>query len=141
MLGGMWVYNDHIGQDERGGRVPSSMYRELWTNGPKECLEFPDFTFKECFEVPIPSFPSREVMLRYLQKYAEKFDIAKYVQLDTSVEKVTHEDGIFTVTTKTWNENNEEIMFTREFDDLVVATGHFCEPNMPTEYPVEKFTD
>ena len=61
----MWVFNEHVGQDERGGHVPSGMYRELWTNGPKECLEFPDFTFQECFGVAIPSFPSREVMLRY----------------------------------------------------------------------------
>ena len=74
----MWVFNEHVGQDERGGHVPSGMYRELWTNGPKECLEFPDFTFQECFGVAIPSFPSREVMLRYRtckKKYRSFFSI------------------------------------------------------------------
>ena len=27
--------------------VHGSMYRHLWSNGPKECLEFADYTFEE----------------------------------------------------------------------------------------------
>ena len=27
----------------------NSMYRYLWSNGPKECLEFADYTFEEHF--------------------------------------------------------------------------------------------
>ena len=43
------------------------MYRYLWSNGPKECLEFPDYTFEEHFGKAIPSFPPREVLFDYLQ--------------------------------------------------------------------------
>ena len=33
--------------------------RYLWSNGPKECLEFPYYTFEEHFGKAIPSFPPR----------------------------------------------------------------------------------
>ena len=35
--------------------------RYLWSNGPKECLEFPYYTFEEHYGKPIPSFPPRWV--------------------------------------------------------------------------------
>ena len=44
-----------------------SMYQGLWTNAPKECLEFADYTFDEHFGKPIPSYPPREVLYDYLK--------------------------------------------------------------------------
>ena len=38
----------------------------LWSNGPKECLEFADYSFDEHFGQPIPSFPPREVLYDYI---------------------------------------------------------------------------
>ena len=35
------------------------VFRYLWSNGPKECLEFPYYTFEEHYGKPIPSFPPR----------------------------------------------------------------------------------
>ena len=35
------------------------LIRYLWSNGPKECLEFPYYTFEKHFGKPIPSFPPR----------------------------------------------------------------------------------
>jgi trimethylamine monooxygenase len=32
------------------------MYRFLWSNGPKECLEFPDYSVETHFGRPIPSY-------------------------------------------------------------------------------------
>jgi cation diffusion facilitator CzcD-associated flavoprotein CzcO len=43
------------------------MYRHLWSNGPKECLEFPDYTFEKHFGKAIPSFPPRPVLRDYLE--------------------------------------------------------------------------
>ena len=43
-----------------------SMYQGLWTNAPKECYEFPDYTFEDHFGKPIPSYPPREVFYDYL---------------------------------------------------------------------------
>jgi trimethylamine monooxygenase len=35
--GGLWNYTWRTGLDEYGEPVHSSMYRYLWSNGPKEC--------------------------------------------------------------------------------------------------------
>ena len=53
------------GLDQYGEPVHGSMYRYLWSNGPKECLEFPDYTFEKHYGKPIPSFPPREVLFDY----------------------------------------------------------------------------
>ena len=42
-------YSWRTGLDEHGSPVHNSMYRYLWSNGPKECLEFADYTFEEHF--------------------------------------------------------------------------------------------
>ncbi|TIQ15882.1 MAG: NAD(P)/FAD-dependent oxidoreductase, partial [Mesorhizobium sp.] len=42
--GGLWNYTWRTGLDEHGDPVHGSMYRYLWSNGPKECLEFADYT-------------------------------------------------------------------------------------------------
>ena len=47
--GGLWNYTWRTGLDEHGDPVHGSMYRYLWSNGPKECLEFADYTFEEHF--------------------------------------------------------------------------------------------
>ena len=74
--GGLWNYSWRTGTDEHGETVHGSMYRlekkchqqgflkdflirYLWSNGPKECLEFPYYTFEKHFGKPIPSFPPR----------------------------------------------------------------------------------
>jgi len=65
--GGLWNYTWRTGTDEHGEPVHASMYRYLWSNGPKECLEFADYTFEEHFGKPIASYPPRAVMLDYIQ--------------------------------------------------------------------------
>jgi len=66
--GGLWNYTWRIGLDQHGEPVHGSMYRYLWSNGPKECLEFADYTFDQHFGQPIPSFPPR--MARWQQREA-----------------------------------------------------------------------
>ena len=60
--GGIWNYTWRTGTDEYGETVHGSMYRCLFSNGPKECLEFADYNFEEHFGKPIPSYPPREVL-------------------------------------------------------------------------------
>jgi len=47
--GGLWNYTWRTGLDEYGEPVHGSMYRYLWSNGPKEGLEFADYSFEEHF--------------------------------------------------------------------------------------------
>ena len=56
-----------VGTDANGEPVHGSMYRYLWSNGPKEALEFPDYTFEKHYKRAIPSFPPREVLFDYLK--------------------------------------------------------------------------
>lgn len=56
-LGGLWNY------DWRTGNVHGSMYQGLWSNGPKECVEYADYSFLQHFGRPLPSYPPRAVIL------------------------------------------------------------------------------
>ena len=95
--GGLWNYSWRTGSDQFGDPVPNSMYRYLWSNGPKECLEFADYSFDEHFKQPIPSFPPREVLYDYILGRAKKAGIKKYIRFNTSVTNVTFDKKIFTV--------------------------------------------
>ena len=76
--GGLWNYSWRTGSDQYGDPVHNSMYRYLWSNGPKECLEFADYSFDEHFQQPIPSFPPREVLYDYILGRAKKSNLKKY---------------------------------------------------------------
>ena len=65
-ISGLWNYTWRTGLTAHGDALPNSMYRHLWSNGPKECLEFPDYTFMDHFKKPIPSFPPRAVLQDYI---------------------------------------------------------------------------
>lgn len=128
--GGLWNYTWRTGLDERGEPVHGSMYRYLWSNGPKECLEFADYTFEEHFGRIIPSFPPREVLFDYITGRAEKSDLRRYVQFDTAVRWVEHNPatGQFDVTIDRLTEHGTR---TEQFDYVIVASGHFSVPNLP----------
>ena len=131
--GGLWNYTWRTGLDEYGEPVHGSMYRYLWSNGPKECLEFADYTFEEHFGRPIASYPPREVLFDYIKGRVEKSDVRKYIRFNTTVRRVSFDEstGMFTVIAVNLATNDQQI---DEYDHVVVATGHFSTPNVP-DYP------
>jgi hypothetical protein len=131
--GGLWNYTWRTGLDQHGDPVHGSMYRYLWSNGPKECLEFADYTFDEHFGKPIPSFPPREVLFDYIAGRAKKSNVRQYVQFDSAVRWISFDAArdAFEVTVESRDDGSTR---TEEFDHVIVATGHFSTPNMP-EYP------
>ncbi|MEX1080697.1 MAG: NAD(P)/FAD-dependent oxidoreductase [Halofilum sp. (in: g-proteobacteria)] len=136
--GGLWNYTWRDGLDEFGEPVHGSMYRYLWSNGPKECLEFADYTFDEHFGQPIPSFPPREVLFDYIKGRAKKNDVRRYIQFNRAVRWVTYDEKAdkFAVTVEdlTMKETT-----TEEFDYVICSTGHFSIPNMPYFPGFEQF--
>ena len=104
------------------------MYRYLWSNGPKECLEFADYSFDEHFNKPIPSFPPREVLKDYIIGRAEKSELKKNVKFNTTVTSVTSDGDAFNVSYK---DKVEDKISSERFDNVVVATGHFSVPYIP----------
>src|SRR3546814_2821642 len=88
----MWNYTWRTGLDENGEPVHGSMYRYLWSNGPKECLEFADYTFEEHFGRPIGSYPPRAVLWDYIKGRVEKAGVRKWVRFNSPVRMVTYSD-------------------------------------------------
>ena len=131
--GGQWNYTWRTGLDEHGEPVHSSMYRYLWSNGPKECLEFADYTFEEHFGKPIASYPPREVLWDYIKGRVEKAKVRSWVRFSTPARMVewNKKDKKFHVTVQ---DRVKDKMYTEKFDYVVVASGHFATPNVP-EFP------
>jgi len=131
--GGLWNYTWRTGTDQYGEPVHGSMYRYLWSNGPKECLEFADYGFEEHFGRPIPSYPPRAVLHDYIKGRIEKSGITHYIKLNHAVQWVHHSEksGKFSVSVKDLAENT---VSSSDFDYVFVACGHFSVPNIP-EFP------
>jgi trimethylamine monooxygenase len=136
--GGLWNYTWRTGLDEYGEPVHGSMYRYLWSNGPKECLEFADYTFDAHFKQPIPSFPPREVLHDYITGRAKDSGVRRYIRFETPVRAVSYDaaGGQFTVTAK---DLRNDRLVSEPFDWLVVANGHFSTPNVPRFEGIETF--
>ncbi|CAA2138860.1 MULTISPECIES: NAD(P)-binding domain-containing protein [Methylobacterium] len=136
--GGQWNYSWRTGLDENGEPVHSSMYRYLWSNGPKECLEFADYSFEEHFGRPIPSYPPRAVLHDYIAGRVARSDVRKYIRFCTPVRWVSYseETGRFTVTAKDLIKDEHQV---EDFDYVVVANGHFSVPNVPSFEGLEFF--
>ncbi|OQV15017.1 putative Senecionine N-oxygenase [Hypsibius exemplaris] len=137
--GGLWNYTWRTGLDEHGEPCHGSMYRYLWSNAPKECLEFADYTFDEHFGRSIGSYPPRAVLWDYIKGRVEKADVRKWVRFNSPVRMITYADSTekFTVTV---HNHAAGKTYSEEFDFVVVATGHFSVPNVPYFDGVEQFT-
>lgn len=128
--GGQWNYTWHTGLDDKGEPVHSSMYRYLWSNGPKECLEFADYSFEEHFGKPIASYPPRAVLWDYIKGRVEKANVRRYIRFNCPVRDVSFDDAsrLFTVTV---HDHATDTVESATFDHVIVASGHFSTPNKP----------
>ena len=128
--GGLWNYTWRTGLDEYGEPVHGSMYRYLWSNGPKEGLEFADYSFDEHFGKPIASYPPREVLYDYIEGRIRNAGVRDLIRFNSAVRHVTYDDdsGLFTVTVK---DHVKDAEYHEQFDHVVVASGHFSTPNVP----------
>lgn len=136
--GGMWNYSWRTGVGKYGEPIHGSMYKYLWSNGPKECLEFSDYSFDEHFKKPISSYPPRPVLFDYIQGRIKKNKIRDYIRFDTTARWVNYNDETekFEVV---FDDLKIDKTYTEEFDYLVVASGHFSTPNMPYFKGIEQF--
>ncbi len=131
--GGLWNYTWRTGLDEHGEPVHGSMYRYLWSNGPKEGLEFADYSFEEHFGKQIGSYPPRAVLFDYIEGRVRKAGVRDWIRFSTTIRMVRHDQaaGKFTVTV---HDLKKDSMYDEVFDNVIVASGHFSVPNVP-EYP------
>ena len=128
--GGLWNYTWRTGLDQYGEPVHGSMYRYLWSNGPKEGLEFADYSFEEHFGKQIASYPPRAVLFDYIEGRVKKAGVRDWIRFETAVKHVEYDDatGQFTVTVR---DLPNDRLYSETFDHVVCCTGHFSTPNMP----------
>ena len=114
------------------------MYRHLWSNGPKECLEFADYSFEQHFGKNIPSYPPREVLHDYIIGRVEKAGVKGWVTFNTAVKNCVYDEAsqTFSVTTLCTTDGKET---TEVFDYVICCSGHFSTPNVPTFEGLESF--
>ncbi|MDO6520349.1 NAD(P)/FAD-dependent oxidoreductase [Shimia thalassica] len=131
--GGLWNYTWRTGVDENGEPVHGSMYRYLWSNGPKEGLEFADYSFEEHFGKQIASYPPRAVLFDYIEGRVLKADVRKWIKFSTVVRFVEYDEekGDFEITV---HDMENDTVYKERFDNVICASGHFSSPNVP-EYP------
>ncbi len=136
--GGQWRYTWRVGSDENGEPVQSSMYRFLWSNGPKECLEFADYSFEKHFGKAIPSYPPREPLADYILGRAKKSRVRSWIRFESPVRFVqaNKKGGGFTVTSHDHKTGKE---LQEQFSHVIVASGHFSVPNYPEFEGIETF--
>lgn len=136
--GGLWKYTWRTGLDQYGEPVHGSMYRYLWSNGPKECLEFADYSFEEHFGRPIPSYPPRAVLHDYIMGRVEKAGVRPFVRFNSPVRWVSWdpETSLFTVRVK---DQIADETYEETFDHVIVSSGHFSTPNVPEFEGIETF--
>ena len=136
--GGQWNYDWRSGMDRYGEPVHSSMYRNLWSNAPKEALEFSEYTFDEHFGRPVSSYPPREVLWDYIDGRVRRSKAKSKVQFSTAVRWVDYDrdQDTFTVTVENLKSGKTT---SAEFDRVIVSTGHFSFPNVPEFEGIETF--
>lgn len=136
--GGLWNYTWRTGVGKYGEPTHGSMYKYLWSNGPKECLEFSDYSFDEHFGKPISSYPPRPVLFDYIQGRVRRSDVRKYIRFNTTTRWVEYDEK-----KKKFNVILDDLVnnrtYTEVFDYLIVASGHFSTPNMPYFEGIEDF--
>lgn len=128
--GGLWNYTWRTGLDENGEPVHCSMYRYLWSNGPKEGLEFADYSFEEHFGKQIASYPPRAVLFDYIEGRVVKADVRNWIRFNSVIRWVSYSEdtGQFTVTV---HDHEKDSTYSEDFDHVIVASGHFSTPNVP----------
>ncbi|XP_053396202.1 uncharacterized protein LOC123553161 [Mercenaria mercenaria] len=141
--GGQWNLTWRTGLDEYGEPSHSSMYKDLWTNAPKEAsIEYPDYTFEKHFGQPVSSYPPVSVVRNYLEgrwtKGAES-DLKRYILFNTLVRFVRYQDDTdrFLVTSENLkNGETKDDVFTH----VIVCNGIFNMPNMPYFPGLDEFS-
>ncbi|KAK2387717.1 hypothetical protein P8452_25834 [Trifolium repens] len=142
-IGGQWLYDDkNIEGEHPLGKNPylklhSSVYNSLRVASPREVMGFTDFPFSPKKGRDMRRFPSHVEVLMYLKDFCEYFGLRDMIRFNTRVEYVGMLDdyGVCGNDLK-WivrsKEKNSEKVVEEVFDAVVVATGHYSQPKLPS---------
>jgi dimethylaniline monooxygenase (N-oxide forming) len=123
-IGGLWRYRD---QEIDG---VSRVQKSTISNTSKELNSFSDFPMPKEF----PNYLHNSDMIRYLELYAEKFDLFSHIKFEHTVIKVEKNNDY--ENTHKWKvsvkNDRENSTFTQVFDGVMVCIGHHVIPLWPS---------
>ncbi|XP_076308580.1 uncharacterized protein LOC143223999 [Tachypleus tridentatus] len=130
-IGGLWRYRD----DDTDGLA--SVMKSTIINSSKEMSAYSDFPPPKEF----PNYMHNSYMIRYIEMYAEEFDLVRHIHFRHEILKVEEnhdfdETGRWKVTIRNIEEDRS---FEDVFDGVMVCTGHHVFPHIPSFPGMEKF--
>lgn len=141
-IGGQWLYEPKVvGEDPLGRKsfleVHSSMYATLRLASPREIMGFTDFPFSVKKERDMRRFPGHKELLLYLNDFVDWFGLRDLIRFNTRVDYVGMVDyGVvgkdFKWVVRSREKNNSDNVVEEVFDAVVVATGHYSHPKLPS---------
>uniref|UniRef100_A0A8D2DTU9 Dimethylaniline monooxygenase [N-oxide-forming] n=1 Tax=Sciurus vulgaris TaxID=55149 RepID=A0A8D2DTU9_SCIVU len=122
-LGGLWRFTEHVEE----GRA--SLYKSVVSNSCKEMSCYSDFPFPEDY----PNYVPNSQFLEYLKMYANRFNLLKCIQFETTVCSVTKRPDF--ATSGQWEvvTLHEGKQSSAIFDAVMVCTGYLTTPYLPLD--------
>lgn len=100
---------------------------------PRQGMDFPGHKYPN----DTLSYPSHEHILKYLNSYADRFKLRKYIQLHHLVEKICSiENNKWNITIKDLPQNKIESI---TYDAVFVCINKYLSPNYPEIEGANKF--
>ncbi|XP_044476808.1 flavin-containing monooxygenase FMO GS-OX-like 9 [Mangifera indica] len=141
-VGGQWLYDPNVESEEPLGRskflkVHSSIYESLRLTSPREIMGYTDFPFVVKKGRDTRRFPGHRELWLYLKDFCEWFGLREMIRFNSRVEYVGMLDyGEFGKEVK-WVVKSKEKKADQKvveevFDAVVVATGHYSHPRLPS---------
>jgi len=133
-IGGMWCYENDSGL--------SPAYRTLHINTSRNVTRFRELDFDD----DVQFFPDHADMYRYLQKYAEKFDLIPHIRFNARVldvspvendsrpasvsepESASESASVSDSSTPNWLVTSADGL-VQSYDTVIVASGHLSIPS------------
>lgn len=120
------IWHNVTGKGAREANFVSPLYDNLETNIPNFLMQFSDKPFPKESQL----FPKHETVIQYLEEYSTA--IRDLIQFQVQVVDVRLADasrGTWSITTKALETGMEN---TETYDAVVVATGHYNVPYVPS---------
>ncbi|XP_043704653.1 flavin-containing monooxygenase FMO GS-OX-like 9 [Telopea speciosissima] len=140
-IGGQWLYEPKVENQDPLGRgstleVHGSVYASLRLASPREIMGYTDFPFVAKKGSDMRRFPGHRELFLYLKDFCDWFGLREMIKFNTRVEYVGMVDSSMFGKDIKWfvrsKDNKSETVMEEEFDAVVVATGHYSQPRLPT---------
>ncbi|GMY15562.1 flavin-containing monooxygenase FMO GS-OX-like 9 [Fagus crenata] len=140
-VGGQWLYEPNVEAEDPLGRnkflkVHSSLYDSLRLISPREIMGFTDFPFLVKKGRDTRRFPGHKELFLYLRDFCEWFGLREMIRFNTRVEYVGMLDSDAIGKDLKWvvrtKEKKTEKVVEEVFDAVVVASGHYSQPTLPS---------